>query len=404
MISPRQIRDRALRLWNGPKVKAALLGGSTLFPHEFSSAPPASDALKRNYVGVKGWIAELRAASKEVLGRGYSLRYDESNHRGLGRQSVPARIVVETLEDCLFLADREDEGRRFESLAAKALGAEPGLRPFLMRRPSFVLEHADDLDGLLAVCDYFMKHPKTDLFLRQLSIPGVDTKFIEARRGLLAEMLECLAPAPEGGLEGAGPKKRALERRFGLRYEPPSVRFRLLDPGMALAGLRDLTVPLPEFQRLDLTLERVFVVENKVSGLCFPDAPKSAVIFGMGYGVESLGGVEWLRPLDMRYWGDIDTHGFAILSALRSHFPDLKSLMMDQDTLLKFKDLRSVEADSERFLGDLKHLSTQEAAVFEGLKADRWGRSVRLEQERVSDAHIRGQLGALIGPDFVSGD
>jgi hypothetical protein len=55
-----------------------------------------------------------------------------------------------------------------------------------------------------------------------------------------------------------------------------------------------------------------------------------------------------------------------------------------------------VEAVSERFLGGLKHLNPQEVAVFEGLKEDSWGRSVRLEQERVSDAHIQGQLRAFV--------
>jgi len=400
MISPRQIRDRALRLWDGPKVKAGLLGGATPFPHGFSAAPPDADALKRNYVAVKGWIAELRAQSKEALGRGYGLRYGESNHRGLGRQSVPAGIVIETLEDLLFLADREDEGRRFASLSGKILEAEPGLRPFLIRRPPCVLEYGEDWDGLLAVCGYFVKHPKTDLYLRQLSIPGVDTKFIEAHRGLLAEMLEFLVLSPRGGAGGAGPKKRAFERRFGLRYEPSSVRFRLLDPRMALAGLRDLTVPLPEFQRLDLPLERVFIVENKVSGLCFPDAPGSAVIFGMGYGAETLGDVEWLRALDLRYWGDMDTHGFAILDALRSHFPGLKSLMMDQDTLLKFREGWAEEAPSERFLGDLERLTAKEAEIFKGLKDDRWGRSVRLEQERISGVYVLGQVRLLAAPDI----
>jgi hypothetical protein len=42
-----------------------------------------------------------------------------------------------------------------------------------------------------------------------------------------------------------------------------------------------------------------------------------------------------------------------------------------------------------------QHLSHEEAAVFVGLKEDRWGRSVRLEQERISEAHVQEQLRAF---------
>lgn len=33
-------------------------------------------------------------------------------------------------------------------------------------------------------------------------------------------------------------------------------------------------------------------------------------------------------------WGDIDTHGFAILDRLRRHFPQVRSMLMDRATLL----------------------------------------------------------------------
>ena len=34
------------------------------------------------------------------------------------------------------------------------------------------------------------------------------------------------------------------------------------------------------------------------------------------------------------YWGDLDTHGFAILNRLRQRFPRARSILMDRDTLL----------------------------------------------------------------------
>ncbi len=36
---------------------------------------------------------------------------------------------------------------------------------------------------------------------------------------------------------------------------------------------------------------------------------------------EPLAEASWLKERDLFYWGDIDTHGFAILDQLRGHFP-----------------------------------------------------------------------------------
>ena len=38
--------------------------------------------------------------------------------------------------------------------------------------------------------------------------------------------------------------------------------------------------------------------------------------------------------LDLVYWGDLDTHGFAILNRLRECFPHARSMLMDRATLL----------------------------------------------------------------------
>ena len=53
-------------------------------------------------------------------------------------------------------------------------------------------------------------------------------------------------------------------------------------------------------------------------------------IFGAGYGFETLGRTHWLAHCCLHYWGDIDTHGFAILDALRSRFGNVESLLMDR--------------------------------------------------------------------------
>ena len=62
------------------------------------------------------------------------------------------------------------------------------------------------------------------------------------------------------------------------------------------------------------------------------------VILGGGYAVPVLEPLGWLAGLDVVYWGDIDTHGFAILNRLRHHLPHARSMLMDRATLLDHRD------------------------------------------------------------------
>jgi hypothetical protein len=95
----------------------------------------------------------------------------------------------------------------------------------------------------------------------------------------------------------------------------------------------------------------------------------------------------------MYYWGDVDTHGFAMLSRLRGHLPHAKSFLMDRQTLELHQPLWSVEASP--YLGELTLLTTVEATLFEELRSQRLGVGVRLEQERIAYAWVRQAIAAL---------
>ena len=105
------------------------------------------------------------------------------------------------------------------------------------------------------------------------------------------------------------------------------------------------------------------------------------VFFELGYKANLLKEISWLKNKKIIYWGDIDTHGFAILSRLRAHFPHIESNLMDEETLLKYEHLWSCE--SQPYLGECPNLSSDESLVFENLRSRKWGSNVRLEQERI---------------------
>ena len=62
------------------------------------------------------------------------------------------------------------------------------LTEWLARKPFVALDNARDWSRILAVLAWFCNHPNSGLYLRQLDIEGVDTKFIESRKALLADL------------------------------------------------------------------------------------------------------------------------------------------------------------------------------------------------------------------------
>jgi hypothetical protein len=105
------------------------------------------------------------------------------------------------------------------------------------------------------------------------------------------------------------------------------------------------------------------------------------VIWGEGFDVARLGRVPWLAHAAVTYWGDIDTHGFAILNRLRAWLPQANSVLMDRTTLVAHRD-RWVREDRPTNAA-LTSLSHSEAALYSDLVTDALGPRVRLEQERI---------------------
>ena len=103
----------------------------------------------------------------------------------------------------------------------------------------------------------------------------------------------------------------------------------------------------------------------------------------LGYGVDVLGRLPWITKAHCVYWGDLDTHGFAILNRARSYLPELKSVLMDEETLCSHHDLWVEEKDPHS-AEILPLLTDPEQVVYQAIKLNTWGQNVRLEQERIA--------------------
>lgn len=379
--TPEQITAEVERRWQRGDILAARLTGEPLFPLRVRLRRPSAREIVERFGDVGDWVRALKGATREARGSGFELEHEEVRSRVHGANTLPVAAIVPTEADALRLIRQSAAADRFQALADATLHRYPALRGWLARYPLTVLEHAAHWGEVLAVLDWFTAHPRPGLYLRQLDIPGVDTKFIETHRALLSELLDLVLPGPAVDRTAVG--ARAFNERYGLRSERPLVRFRLLDPALYLQGLSDLSLPPEQFAALRLSLRRVFITENRTNGLAFPDCPGSMVVFGLGYGLERLAEVGWLRRVEVHYWGDIDTHGFGILNRLRANLPEARSFLMDRATLQAHRALWGREPADRRYTGDISRLTADECALFEDLLAGRCGDRVRLEQERI---------------------
>ena len=301
---------------------------------------------------------------------------------------------MDTLDDALVILGKRREAKRFETLVGCTRVRQPLLLEWIARKPIKALELADVWDQLLDVVDWVKMHPRPGVYLRQVDIAGVNSKFIEAHKRVLIQWLDQVLPPEVIDTTASGVS--GFVRRYGFRDKPQRIRLRVLDPTHALfpgAGDADITLDAASFARLAPAASRVFITENEINFLAFPQVSDSLLIFGAGYGFEALGQAAWLARCQVFYWGDIDTHGFAILDQLRTYLPHACSLLMDRATLLTFEAQWGVE--DKQTLRDLPRLNVEECALYDDLRDNRLGLSLRLEQERIGFGWIEAALIAL---------
>lgn len=387
---PAALKARLARLWERGELLREALGGESRFPLRLALRHPSSHDLTERFEHVRAWAAKLAAVPQ------LRLEHRSVQHRVQGAQQLPVAVWFDRLETVLVWLGQGDAWQRFARQVEATRARIPELVPWLEKRPLQALELAPAWPQLLAVVEWLQQHPRPGMHLRQVDIPGVHSKFLEAHRAVLAELFDWVlaADAIDSRHAGIG----GFAARYGFAEKPVLIRWRPLDPDLSpLSGLAhpDLSLDAASFSRLALPrpVRRVIVTENEINFLTLPQLPGSLAIFGAGYGWDALGRATWLQACDMHYWGDIDTHGFAILDQLRSHFPAVKSLLMDRATLLAHRALWGRElTPSQR---ELKRLEPAEQALYDELRDDRLAPGLRLEQERLSFGWVSTRIEAL---------
>jgi hypothetical protein len=397
------LKAQVTRLWERGELLRSLISRSAdvalpasaghdgaTFPLRLVLKAPGSTELAERFPEVRTWIAQLRAI--EFV----RIDWREIQHRVLGAQQVPQAVWIDSLEDAFAFGGKRTEVARFRHVLGLALTRQPVLLEWLRRRPLQALELSGELERLLAVVEWIGRRPRPGVFLRQVDIAGVHSKFIERRLGVLSEWLDLMLPP--GAIVAAKTGVGQFAARYGFLEKPVRIRFRLLDarlPSLPGVGMADITLDADSFAALKMPVRRVFITENETNFLAFPLMKEAIVVFGSGYGFDALARAEWIRLSSVYYWGDIDTHGFAILDQLRGHFPHVQSFLMDRATLIAHQPVWGEE--DEPVLRDLPWLDDDERSLYDDLRDKRIkeGVRLRLEQEHVGFQWVRSTLASL---------
>ncbi|HUW97323.1 MAG TPA: DUF3322 domain-containing protein [Acidiferrobacter sp.] len=381
------LRAQLQRQWDRGEILSSLVSGKALFPRRLTLKGPTSTEMADRFDEVRAWVAELLALSH------YRIAVRQVNHRSLGANSLPTEAWVDQFDDAVALLSKRHEVARFSAVLETTQKNQPSLLGWLWRKPLRALDYAAEWERLLAIVVWLQAHPRPDIYLRQVDITGVDSKFIETHRGILRELLDVALPV--AAIDGDATDGGEFARRYGFRDKPLRIRLRLLDPEpVALPFGRDVTLDAERFSGLTPAVSRVFITENEINFLAFPEARDSMVIFGGGYGFTMLRQAHWLADCRIYYWGDIDTHGFAILDQLRGEIDGVESFLMDRATLLAFPSQWGRE--DRQVVRDLPRLHADEQRLFDDLRDNRIAPNLRLEQERVGFSWVEQALAKLV--------
>ncbi|WP_207211858.1 Wadjet anti-phage system protein JetD domain-containing protein [Promicromonospora panici] len=252
-----------------------------------------------------------------------------------------------------------------------------------------------DAGMLVRAVEWLANHPDVGGWTaRQLPVPGVHSKWLEANGSLLRDV-------------------SGRDVRDEVRPRLAVVHLTYVDPAyLATGGRRHDAWTTGDVHDIAYTPRTVLVVENRDSRLWFPPLEDALVVEGGGRAAAVLlAGIPWVRRAEnIVYWGDIDSDGFAILDHFRrvmaapaddgSPGRDVSSILMDASALRRYEPLGvSTDQDGRPIppsSGHLAGLNADERVAYHAVATAGPAPFRRIEQERIPGEDARAALLDLV--------
>ncbi|QGU07193.1 hypothetical protein COCCU_06255 [Corynebacterium occultum] len=294
----------------------------------------------------------------------------------LGTYEVPAKVVFNTPAAAATAAGRADEWMRLLEvldLLVDALGDQ--VRAPLAANPQSWAQWNDrEISQYIAVIRWLREHDSAGYYIRELPIRGVDTKWIETHRVAV----------------------NSVYPLQGFREKPVLVEVRTLDPALPVGDFSHVLCRVEELSPRHVAADNVIIMENHHSFLALPPIKGTWVLFGGGYRADTLvTELGWLADKNVYYWGDLDSHGFNMVSKTRAVLPAMRTVLMDLDTAIRHEELAVEESTALPY--DPANLAPGEKQTLSYLRERSRGRCLRIEQERIDFQWVCAQLESHVG-------
>lgn len=345
-----------------------------------TTAAPTATRAAEDPSRTSEWIERWRDVESGCDGPDVRVTWADRRLPGFGLVALPQSAEVRGADAIARIAGQSDRWKELRRRAGDVLklGPDPEAlgRAAAATAPLWEKLADRDMERLLAVCRWVLEHPTEGLRAREVAVPGVDTKWIETR----IRLVEQLVDAARSGRDSAAHDESTIVSGLGLKRSDLRVRMRILDPAIPFP-LRDVESPVDQLAELwnDGTgPQHLVVVENLTTFLALPPLPGAVALFGRGFAVDAVAALPWALTARIIYWGDLDSHGFAILDRLRHHAPDAVSALMDVDTFSAWRQFAVTDPRPTRAAPT--RLTPDESAALEELTI---AGDLRLEQERI---------------------
>lgn len=330
-------------------------------------------------------LTTLYSNSKNTKNRGYRIESKTLKRTQITKLS---KIIIDSEEDFIYLLKEEREINNFKNSINKFRDNFDSkiIDDYLMNNRAFIYNSsALFIDNFIEVSKFLIENPSSNKYPRELELKA-DTKFLSNNIQRITTFIRYFRELDDS----CGKYKKlglinpfsTLSIRLGSNFNVKA-NGNSFEPNLS-------TIELEAFSSFDNTYDKIFVIENRTSFLKFPLEENELAIYMGGFAINILKDIPFLLKANLFYFGDLDEHGFEILSLFREMYPNTKSFCMDIETIEKYRDFLIM---GKEYTGIIKNLDSNETLALDYLISHKInGYSSRIEQEKISLDFINYKL------------
>ncbi len=372
MLTKETIKKKALNKYN--TYLKALVNNTNLFPLNIRGNKKFSQL---DYTDALKTFEDLFKNSKNKTGFGYSFEYEEK------KQIKITKVFFETEKDYIKFIDKEKQTEAFKSNISFLKEKLPINEKIILSNISKISKWSTSFcKNTTLITSFLINNPQSNLYQRELPIP-VPTKFLENNINIITSFVSNFITLLN--VDNKYQKLGLIDKSFILKIRGKSA-FNILDNRNRESCTSDTIYLTPkDFESFTHSASRIFIVENETTFYNFPLAENDLCLYSGGFSILSFKDNKYLSQNNLYYFGDIDEHGFAILSMFRKIYPNTESVFMNMETINLFKKYC---IKGKTYTGILDNLTVEELIAFEYIQSN----NLRLEQEKIPTSHIKINL------------